>query len=34
LPGWNRDVELRAGINIDTLDAQTFPREGVFAQVQ
>lgn len=32
--GWNRDVELRAGFTIDTLDSQTFPRQGLFAQVQ
>ncbi|GGE09200.1 patatin [Polymorphobacter glacialis] len=33
-PGWNRDVDWRAGFTVDTLDSVTFPRQGVFAQVQ
>ena len=32
--GWNRDVDWRVGFTIDTLDALTFPRSGVLAQVQ
>ncbi len=33
-PGWNRDVDWRIGFTVDTLDSLTFPRSGVFAQVQ
>ena len=33
-PGWSRDVDWRIGFTVDTLDAITFPREGLFAQVQ
>lgn len=32
--GWNRDVDWRVGFTVDTLDSLTFPRSGVFAQVQ
>ncbi|WP_426167111.1 patatin-like phospholipase family protein [Sandarakinorhabdus sp. DWP1-3-1] len=33
-PGWNRDVDWRVGFTVDTLDSLTFPRSGLFAQVQ
>jgi NTE family protein len=33
-PGWNRDIDWRVGFTVDTLDSLTFPREGMFAQVQ
>jgi NTE family protein len=33
-PGWNRDIDWRIGFTVDTLDSLTFPREGMFAQVQ
>ena len=33
-PGWQRDVDWRVGFTVDTLDSQTFPRSGGFAQVQ
>jgi NTE family protein len=33
-PGWNRDVDWRVGFTVDTLDSLTFPRQGLFAQVQ
>ncbi len=32
--GWNTDVDWRVGFTVDTLDALTFPRSGLFAQVQ
>ncbi|MFZ4689215.1 MAG: patatin-like phospholipase family protein [Polymorphobacter sp.] len=32
--GWNTDVDWRIGFTVDTLDKLTFPREGLFAQVQ
>jgi NTE family protein len=32
--GWNRDIDWRIGFTVDTLDSLTFPREGLFAQVQ
>jgi NTE family protein len=32
--GWNRDVNWRVGFTVDTLDSLTFPRKGLFAQVQ
>ena len=32
--GWNRDVDWRIGFTVDTLDKLTFPREGLFAQIQ
>lgn len=32
--GWRRDVDLRIGFTIDTLDAVTFPTRGMVAQVQ
>lgn len=33
-PGWQRDVNWRVGITLDTLDSVTFPRSGTLAQVQ
>jgi NTE family protein len=32
--GWNRDVDWRIGFTVDTLDKLTFPREGLFADIQ
>ncbi|MBC7505229.1 MAG: patatin-like phospholipase family protein, partial [Sandarakinorhabdus sp.] len=33
-PGWQTDTEWRIGFTVDTLDALTFPRGGLFGQVQ
>ena len=33
-PGWSRDVDWRVGFTVDTLDSVTFPREGIFGQIQ
>lgn len=32
--GWQTDTDWRLGFTVDTLDALTFPRGGLFAQVQ
>lgn len=32
--GWSTDIDWRAGFTVDTLDSLTFPREGVYAQLQ
>ena len=33
-PGWQTDADWRVGFTVDTVDALTFPRGGVLAQVQ